>query len=886
MISEWISRFRFFLRRDLLARRRTSELDEELQFHVEQATAANVTQGMTPEEARRNALIEFGGVEQARERCQEQEPGWWIDTLLQDVRYALRGFRRSKAFAVSAVLTLALAIGATTAVFSVVDPILFRALPYANPGQLVSVGFTHSLEQEEFLTGKFYEHWLANQRPFAAMASQGTMSHPCDLVENHPAELECLTFQAAMLPLLGISPVLGRSFLPEEDQPHGPPVVMISYALWQGHYGGDRQIIGREINIDGKLVQVVGVLPQDFQFPTLEPADVVQPMALDAAVQNTVNGGFGDAMRTFARLKPGVSVAEAQAEMQPIFKAEMAWLPAVMRDLTRLNVRPLRAREVGDAGRVAWILLGAVAAVLLIACSNVAGLMVARGAARQRELAVRAALGASRWRLARQGLTEALLLSLAGAVVGLVLAEGLLRMFVALAPAGVPFLSKAHLDGRIAAVTVVLALVCGVVFGLTTALHQPDGLVVNARSTLSRRHVRLRRALVMGQIAASVVLLAGAALLLRSFQRIEQQRLGFTTHGVMTAQITLPGFRYNTDAKWMEFHLRLEQAVRRLPGVTAVAFSDSVPPGGWHGGTRFSDITVEGRPRPAPGEGGTLVTRRVTPEYFRALDIPVIRGRGFTDEDRTGDAPLVVLSRLAAAELFSGEDPIGKRIQPFGTHADQWITVAGVADDAKNSGLTSDEQPEIYFLQRAVADDWTSRHAVLVVASVLPEATVAGWVRAAVNNLDPTVPVKMEPLTETVNRLADRPRFETALLGFFALMGLVMAAVGIYGILAYLTSQRTQEIGVRMALGARRASILTLIAWDGLRMVLAGGVLGLAAALGLAHVLRALLYQTSTYDTLAFMAVPVVLCVVAGAAVLVPARAGMKVEPTVALRYE
>lgn len=531
--------------------------------------------------------------------------------------------------------------------------------------------------------------------------------------------------------MLGISPALGRNFLPEEDVPHGPPVVMISYALWQGHYGGDRQIIGREINIDGNFARVVGVLPRDFQFPTLELADVVKPMQLDAAEQNTVNGGFGDGMRTFARLKPGMSLAEAQAEMQLVSDPEMAWMPEQVRNLARLSIRPLREREMGDARRMAWILLSAVAAVLLIACANVAGLMIARGAARQRELAVRAALGASRWRLARQGLTEALLLAMAGAAVGMALAEGLLRIFVALAPAGVPFLGKAHLDLRIAAFTVVLALACGVVFGLTTALHRPDGLMVNARSTLSRRHVRLRRGLVMSQIAASVVLLAGAALLLLSFQRIEEQRLGFTTHDVMTAQIALPGFRYNTDAKWMEFHLQVEQAMRGVPGVT-----------------------------------------------------------------------------------------------------------------------------------------------------------VAGLLQAAVHNLDPTVPVEMEPLTETVNRLADRPRFETALLGFFALMGLAMAAVGIFGILAYLTSQRTQEIGVRMALGATRANILGPIARDGLRMVLAGEVLGLAAALGLAHVLRALLYQTSTYDTLAFVAGPAVLCVVAGAAVLLPARAGMKVEPTVALRYE
>jgi predicted permease len=862
------------------------ETDEELQFHIERQIEANVAAGMTPKEARRQALIAFGGVEGAREGCSEARPGWFLDTLRQDVRYALRGFRRNPVFTITALATLALGIGATTAVFSVVDPILFRPLPYTNPGQLVSVGFTHSLEREEFLTGKFYLDWLANQRPFATMASQNAEPRLCDLVENHPAELECVTFQAGMLPMLGISPVLGRNFLPEEDVPHGPAVVMISYGLWQGHYGGDRRIIGREINIDGKLARVVGVLPRGFQFPTLEAGDVVQPMAFNAAVQNTVNGGFGTAMRTFARLKPGVSAVEAQAQMQPIFEAETAWFPPGARNEIRVSVRPLRAREVGDAGRVAWMLLGAVAAVLLIACANVAGLMAARGAARQRELAVRAALGASRWRLARQGLTEALLLALAGAAVGLALAEGLLRLFVALAPAGVPFLGKAHLDLRIAVVTVALALICGVLFGLATALHQPDGLVVNARSTLLRRHVRLRRVLVMGQIAASVVLLAGAALLLRSFQRIEEQRLGFSAGGVMTARLALPDFRYNTDAKWMEFHLQMEQAVRRLPGVIAVAFSDSVPPGGWHGATRFSDVTVEGRPRPAPGEGGMLVTRRVTPEYFRALNIPVIRGRGFTDEDSRGDAALVVLSRLAAAKLFPGEDPIGKRIQPFGTHSDQWITVAGVADDAKNSGLTSKEQPEIYFLRRDVADDWTSRHAVLVVASALPEATVARWVRAAVNNLDPTVPVEMEPLTETVTRLADRPRFEMALVSFFAAAGLLLAVVGLYGVVAFLVTQRTQEIGVRMALGATQGNILWLVLANGMGLVLIGGLAGLGVALAVSRLLRSLLFSVSAYDPVSYLAVVLALSAVALQATLVPALAAMRVDPNVALRCE
>lgn len=883
MISEWISRFRFFLRRDLLARRRTSEFDEELKFHVQQAIAAKIAQGMTPEEARRKALIEFGGVEQARERCQEQEPGWWIHSLLQDVRYAMRGFRRSKAFAVSAVLTLALGIGATTAVFSVVDPILFRPLPYADSSRLVSVGFAHSLEPEEFMMGRFYIQWQGAQRPFSAMAGQSASDRNCDLVENNPAQLSCISFQRGMLPLLGVSPLLGRNFLPDEDRPHGPPVVMISYGLWKGHYSGDPQILSRMIDINGSQDRVVGVLPKDFQFPTLQPADVVFPMALDRAAQERVNGGFGDPMRVFARLKPGVTVAQAYAEMRPVFDSELKSFPPNARNGVRLVVRSLRDRETENMHSVAWILMGFVLAVLLIACANVAGLMMARGAARQREMAVRAALGASRLRLARQGLTEALLLALAAAVMGLALAEVLLRVFVALAPSGVPFLGKAHLDLRIAAVTVALALICGVALGLATALHQPHGLMVNARSSLSWRHVQLRRWLVTGQIAASVVLLAGAALLLRSFEKIENQSLGMQTGGVLTANVALPWFRYNTNQKTMEFYLSLEAALRRLPGTRAVAVTDSLPPGGWHNGLRFCDLAAQGRAPAPPGTGGDVVSRSVTPDYFHALDIPMIRGSGFSGQDGSGEEQEVVLSRLLAARLFPGEDPVGEQIKTF---AHRSYTVVGVADDVKNSGLTEPVEPEIYFLRPNLSADWDTSHSIVVIDSVMPPEAVESWVRSAVASIDRTVPVDIEPLNQTVSTLADRPRFETALLGFFALMGLAMAAVGIYGIMAYLTSQRTQEIGVRMALGATRTNILGLIAKDGLRMVVAGGALGLAAALGLAHVLQALLYQTSTYDALAFVAVPVVLCVVAAAAVLVPARAGMRVQPASALRNE
>ncbi len=323
MIAEFLVRLRF-----LILRKKRSEFDDELRFHIEQSIAQKVAAGLNASEARRLALIEFGGVERAREQCEEQRPGWWISTVLLDARYALRGFRRNPVFSISVVATLALGIGATTAVFSVVDRVLFRPLPYADASRIVSVGFVHSLERQEFLMGRFYDDWQDNQQPFQAMASEGTMTHACDLIENNPAQLNCNSFQAGFLPLFGVSPILGRNFLPEEDRPNGPRVVIISYALWEGHYNGDRHIIDRFIDIDGSPARVVGVLPRDFQLPTLESDDIIFPLALNRAVQQTANGRFGNPMRTFARLKQGVSIPQAYAQMQPLFDSELRWFPA------------------------------------------------------------------------------------------------------------------------------------------------------------------------------------------------------------------------------------------------------------------------------------------------------------------------------------------------------------------------------------------------------------------------------------------------------------------------------------------------------------------------------------------------------------------------------
>ena len=657
MISELLTRLRF-----LIFRKKRSELDEEIEFHLEQAITTRIAAGMDPAEARRQALIEFGGIEPTREECERQRPAWWIGTVMQDVHYAFRGFGRNPLFTISVLITLALGIGATTAVFSVVDRILFRPLPYADPSRIVSLGFVHSLERQEFVMGRFYVEWEKDQTPFSALAAQSTGVHNCDLVENDPMQLSCISFQASFLPLFGISPALGRNFLPEEDRPNGPPVVMISYGLWKGHYNGDPHILDRMINVDGNPARVVGVLPKDFQFPTLEAADIVTPFILDAAIQQKVNGGFGDPERVFARLRPGVSLEEAYAQMQPLFNGDLKWFPPFAKNETHLSIRTLRDREMQEARPVAWILFGFVLAVLLIACANVAGLMMARGAGRQRELAVRSAIGASRGRLIRQALTEALVLSFAGGLAGLAIAQALVMVFVRLAPTGIPFVSKAHLDLRIAVFAALVSCLCGVIFGLAAALQKPGLAALNARASMSRNHAFLRRSLVTAQIAISIILLSGAALLLRSFTKIEEQNLGMQTGGVLTVKVALPWWRYNTNQKVMDFYLRLESSLRRLPGTRAVGMTDSIPPGGWESDFRYSDLAVQGKPRGTPGTGGTVVGRSVTPDYFRALNIPIVRGRNFADQDRTGDENEVILSRLLAERLFPGEEPIGKRI--------------------------------------------------------------------------------------------------------------------------------------------------------------------------------------------------------------------------------
>ncbi|MCU1253685.1 MAG: ABC-type antimicrobial peptide transport system, permease component [Edaphobacter sp.] len=888
MLREWLTRLRF-----LIFSKASSDLDAELAFHLEEQARANMATGMDAGEARRQARIAFGGVEPAREQAYAARPGYRLEMLGQDVRYALRGFRRSPVFTVTVILTLMLGIGATTAVFSVVDRILFRSLPYAHADRLVSLGIVHSLETQEFVMGNFYSDWRANQRPFDAVTSESTGPSECDLTERSPAQLSCESVEENLLSTLGVSPVRGRNFLPEESRAGGPNVALISYGLWLNRFALDQGILNKTINIDGQPVQVVGVLPKDFEMPRLESADVLYPFHVDEVADRKANGGYGSPRRIFARLKPGVTVEQAQQEMEPLFQESLKQIPADIRKQMHLMVRSLRDKQMQDVRVTAWVLFGTVLAVMLIACANVASLLMARAAARRRELAVRSVLGASRGRLVVQALTEAMLLALSGAGAGCLLAEGLLRLFVAIAPANVPYLNQVHLDLRIVSFAVLVSVLCGLLFGLAPAFEKPGAEMLAGRSGRNATRATLRQWLVVAQIAASVVLLTGAMLLVRSFWKLEHEQLGIRTDRTLTVSVTLGSYNYGTPQRRMVFFQELEKRLRFGPGVSDVALSDSVPPENFHnGGQRIEDILVEGRPRPHEASGELVTFRRVSPDYFRTLSIPIVRGESFTDAERGSKEHFVILSNKLAGRLFPGQDALGQRMQMGSGDANPAsYTVMGVAADVKNGGLTGEQLPEYYRLRRDQAEDWEccghwGQTAVVILRSSLSAEALSPWIRTQAAAIDPALSVDIATMRQRVSKLADGPRFQTLLVGFFAMTGLVLAVIGLYGVISFLVAQRTQEIGVRMALGSTRSGILWLVCGRSLLLILWGTGVGLVAALTVSRVFGSLLYEVGARDPLSFAAVTLVLIAVALMATLIPARSAARVDPMVAVRCE
>ncbi len=815
-----------------------------------------------------------------------------MNSLFQDIRYALRQLRKSPGFATVAILTLALGIGATTAMFSLVDRILFRSLPYPQDNELVSVGVVAPIIDGEFLFASNYLGWRDHQTPFAGFTSS-TGVRDCDLTDEHPVRLACVAVASTFLPTFGIQPVLGRNFTAEEDRPNAPKVALLAYGLWEDRFGGDRNVVGRMISLDGQQTQVLGVLPRDFEFPTLARTAILLPQTLDESVVQ--RGAMGPVVRVFGRIKPGTSLEQAKAQLQPLFSSFVESAPPPFRKVLRLEVRPIRDLQVHDSRRAAWLLLIAALAVLLIACANGANLVLARNAGRRHELAVRSAIGAGRARLFQQRLTESIMLALIGGAAGTALAYAVVHAFAALAPVGIPRLSQATVDVRVLLFSILVSLASGIVFGTVPSLERPTTQTLVVKATPDVRRSRLRQLLMVTQVWMTVVLLASALLFVRSLLTLQAESMGMNTENVVTAQITLGQSKYPGPPERLAFYEELERKLKNLPGISGVALSDSLPPGATARTVPFVAVQAEGQPPlpPEQGIGGVVGWRSVTPDYFSVLSIPLLRGRALNEADRKPGASAVILNQELARSSFSRRRSFGPDYSPSGGggNTEAAFTIVGVAGNTQNQGLGGRVGPEYYLVRRHREDDPIfrypeSQHISILVRSAVGPATVGQELRNTVTMLDPTLPVDVGTLGQTVSQLAERPRFSAALLSLFAVIGLLLTAVGIYGVVSLLVNQRTQEIGVRMALGATPRNVVGMMVWQASLWIGMGAVAGILGSLVAARWISSLLFGIRANDPATLAEAAGLLLAVALLGAWIPARRAAKVDPMVALRYE
>ena len=812
--------------------------------------------------------------------------------LFHDLRYALRQLRLNPGFTAVAVLTLALGVGATTAMFSLVDRILFRSLPYPQDHELVSVGVIAPIIDGEFLFAANYLGWRDHQTPFADFTSSTGVSD-CDLTDEAPVRVACASVASTFLPTFGIQPLLGRNFTREEDQPNAPPVALLTYGLWQSRFGGDRNVVDRTISLDGKAARILGVLPRDFEFPTLARTSILVPEALDESIVQ--RNQLGTVVRVFGRMKPGISVDRAKAELEPLFRGFVESAPPPFRKVLRLEVRSIRDLQVHDSRRAAWLLLASALAVLLIACANAMNIYLARSVGRRHELAIRSTLGAGRVRLFRQRFTESVLLALMAGAAGTGLAWFIVRVFVVLAPAGIPRLSDATVDGRVLLFALIVSLASGIVFGTVPALEKPTREMLVVTATAGVERARLRQLLLAAQVWLAVVLLSSALLFVRSLRNLETEPLGMNTENIVTAQITLGQQKYSGARERLAFFEELEGKLKELPGTSSVALSDSLPPSATARTVPLVAVQAEGRPPlgPEQGIGGVVGWRAVTPDYFSVLGIPLLRGRSFEDADRKPGSYAVILNEALAQRLFPGEDPLGRIIRfPQGEgRAGVVHTVICVAGNTQNQGLGGRVGPEYYMVRRHGEDDAIfqypdSQHISIVLRTAIGAQAEAEQLRNTVKTLDPKLPVDVDTLGQSVAKLAERPRFSAALLSLFAIVGLLVTALGIYGVVSLLVSQRTQEIGVRMALGATPVSVIRIMVWQASLWIGFGAAAGIIGSLAAARWIGSLLFDIPANDPATLAEAAALLLVVALLGAWVPARRAAKIDPMVALRYE
>ena len=803
-------------------------------------------------------------------------------TLLQDVRYALRTLSKSPGFTLVAVLALALGIGANTAIFSVVKAVLLSPLPYPDPERLVWVRETHREIPDEPASAPNYNDWRTQANSFEGLAAYADTALTLTGEGVEPERVPAAVVSGNFFEVLGAAPALGRGFTAEEEVSGKHRVVVLSHGLWQRRFGASPEALGQTLIIGGNPYTVVGVAPPGFKTPVMEkPAQLWIPTVYNL----TQNARRSDYLDVVGRLKRGATIEQARAELSGIAARLAQEYPASNLGWD-VKVVPLHERVVGDVRPALWILMGVVGFLLLISCANVANLQLARAAARRQEIAVRTALGARRGRIVRQFLTESVMLALAGGVLGLLLAMWGVELLVALSPGNIPRLDEVGLDARVLAFTFGVSLVTGVVFGLLPALSASktdlgESLKEGGSrgATTGRGTRRLRSSFVVAEIAIAVVLLAGAGLMIRSFIQVQAVDPGFRPERILALDLSLPRAKYQEEAQLAAFYEQLTARAAALPGVERAALVDSLP---LEGGSVLAFV-IEGRPELPPEKVQDAKFNTATPDYFDVMGIGHVRGERLTAQHREGVPDACVINETMARKFWPDEDPVGKRLNIGDPASTPWMTVVGVVRDARSSGLEKEPYPQVYM----PALQFRRRAMTFVARTSGDPLALVPTVRRELAALDKDLPLYNVRTMEQV--LADsisRRRFQMILIAAFAGLGLLLAAVGIYGVISYSVAQRTHEIGVRVALGARAKDILRLVVGQGLGLTLVGVGVGLAGAFALTRVMASLLYGVSATDPLTFAVVPLALLGVALLACLVPARRATKVDPMVALRYE
>ena len=819
-----------------------------------------------------------------------------MDRLRHDLRFAMRGLLRRPGFTAVVVLTLALGVGANSAIFSVVNGVLLRPLPYQRPGEVATLWDRWPGNPQGELSQPEYWDLKEQNRSFSRLAVYAGGSLTLTR-SGEPERLRAGFMSGDALPLLGVAPARGRAFTTDDDRPGAPRVVLLGDGLWRRRFGGDPAIVGRTVVLDDQPATVVGVMPAGFQLPTHYAGpgmEIWAPLQLDPAIDRSERGWHW--INVMGRLRPGVDIGSASLEVGALARRMRETYPGEYKPAFGGFAVIAADDLVGEIRPAILVLLGAVGLLLLIACANVAGLLLARAEARQREIAVRTALGAGAGRLARQLLTESLVLALLGGALGALLADWGVRALVAAAPPTLPRLDAVHTDGWVLGFTLLVSAATGFLFGLAPALQaaRPDltvALAEGGRSGSSAARQRFRRGLVVAQIALALMLVTSAGLLIRSFVHLRGVDPGFDPTHLLTAEVELSAVRYDSPARIRGFYAELVDRLGALPGVDSAAAVRALP---MTGRLEIGDwsFVIEGRHAdpPVPADRINADWQSLTPGYFETLRIPVLQGRAIEPRDRAGATPVVVVNRTLARQAWPGENPIGRRILLGGGGVDSvWRTVVGIVGDVRHRGLTAAPRPEMYlpYDQFPAGTGTPQRTMRLVLRTAGDPAALAGPVRAALAELDPAVPlVEVQTMEQALGAWAAERRLTMLLVAAFAALALTLGAVGVYGVMAHLVVQRTREIGIRIALGAVPREILGLVLGQGAGLAVAGVALGLAGALAASHLLARLLFEIRPTDPATYAGTALTLLGVAALAALVPALRATRTDPVEALRSE